>query len=80
MDTRYSALSLKWAFTEAANVVRWVRRRHPKRHVNRLYERVAKRRGHFKPIGAVARHLAEATYWMLSKAESYQEPGSSTEA
>jgi hypothetical protein len=42
--------------------------------------RVAKRRGYLKAIGAVARHLAEATYWMLSKAEPYQEPGSSTEA
>ena len=26
--------------------------------------------------GAVARHLAEATYWMLSKHEPYREPRS----
>jgi transposase len=71
---------LKWAFVEAANAVCRIRRRYPQRHVSRLYERVAKRRGHFKAIGAVARHLAEATYWMLSKAEPYREPGSSTEA
>jgi transposase len=71
---------LKWAFTEAANAVCRVRHRHPQRHVSRLYERVAQRRGHFKPIGAAARHLAEATHWMLSKTEPYQEPGSSTEA
>ncbi|HEY3248918.1 MAG TPA: IS110 family transposase [bacterium] len=71
---------LKWAFVEAANAVCRVRRRHPARHVSRLYERIAHRRGHHKAIGAVARHLAEATYWMLSKAEPYQEPGSSTGA
>ena len=27
-----------------------------------------------KAIGAVARHLAEATYWILSKQEPYREP------
>src|SRR5262249_11366205 len=47
------------------------------RHVSRLYERVAGRKGHGKAIGAVARHLAEATYWMLSKEESYREPTAS---
>jgi transposase len=71
---------LKWAFVEAANAVCRVRHRHPQRHVSRLYERIAKRRGHFKAIGAVARHLAEAAYWMLSEHEPYREPGSSTEA
>lgn len=71
---------LKWAFVEAANVICRVRRRYLSRHVSRLYERIAHRRGHHKAIGAVARHLAEATYWMLSKAEPYQEPGSSTGA
>jgi hypothetical protein len=43
-----------------------MRRRHPHRHVSRLYERIARRKGHPKAIGAVARHLAEATYWLLS--------------
>ena len=33
--------------------------------------------GHAKAIGAVARHLAEATYWMLSKEEAYREPKAS---
>jgi hypothetical protein len=42
--------------------------------VARLYDRVHHRKGHQKAIGAVARHLAEATYWMLSKEESYREP------
>jgi len=65
---------LKWAFVEAATVICRHRRRHPKRHGSQLYERVARRKGHAKAIGAVARHLAEATYWMLTKREPYQEP------
>ena len=27
-----------------------------------------------KAIGAVARHLADATYWILTKQETYREP------
>jgi transposase len=65
---------LKWAFVEAANAVCLTRGRTPRRHVSRLDERVARRRGHAKAIGAVARDLAEATYWMLSKGEAYREP------
>lgn len=71
---------LKWAFVEAANVVCRMRRRHPERHATQLYERVAKRRGHQRAIGAVARHLAEAAYWMLTKGEPYRDPDSSTGA
>ena len=66
---------LKWAFMEAANVICLNHRRFPQRHVHRLYERVALRKGYQKAIGAVARHLAEATYWILKKGESYREPG-----
>jgi transposase len=65
---------LKWAFVEAANAVCLNRSRAPRRHVSRLYERVARRKGHQKAIGAVARHLAEATYWILTKQEAYREP------
>jgi transposase len=78
--TRYGSLRpdvnryLKWAFVEAANVICLIRRRYPARRVSRLYERVARRKGHQKAIGAVARHLAEATYWILTKRESYREP------
>jgi transposase len=78
--TRYGPLRpdvnryLKWAFVEAANVVCRIRQRHPHRHVSRLYERIARRRGHQKAIGAVARHLAEATYWILTRQELYREP------
>ncbi len=70
-------LYLKWAFVEAANGVCRTRLKHPQRHTSRLYERVAKRKGHKTAIGAVARHLAEATYWMLTKGEAYRDPGSS---
>ena len=65
---------LKWAFVEAANAICLTRGRVPHRHVSRLYERLARRKGHAKAIGAVARHLAEATYWILSKGECYREP------
>ena len=37
---------LKWAFTEAANVIATNRRMHPGRHVSRLYERIRQRRDH----------------------------------
>lgn len=78
--TRYGQLRndvnryLKWAFVEAANVVNLHRHLFPYRHVNDLYGRIRKRKGHQKAIGAVARHLAEATWWVLSKREPYREP------
>jgi transposase len=65
---------LKWAYVEAANVICMNRGKYPDRHVSRLYERIRSRKGHQKAIGAVARHLAEATFWMLTKEESYLEP------
>ena len=65
---------LKWAFVEAANVISMNHRRSPYRHVNRLYLRLRQRKGHQKAVGAVARHLAEATYWILTKREPYREP------
>jgi transposase len=71
---------LKWAFVEAANAICRHRERHPQRHVSRLYDRIYKRKGHQKAIGAVARHLAEAAYWVLTRREPYREPGSSKEA
>jgi hypothetical protein len=67
---------LKWAFIEAANVV--VRQRnHPNwriKHVSRLYERTRRRKGHYVAVGAVARYLSEAAYWVLKKGEPYKEP------
>lgn len=65
---------LKWAFVEAANCVHLHQRHYPHRHVTRLYQRVASRKGHAKAIGAVARHLAEASYHLLSRQQDYREP------
>jgi transposase len=71
---------LKWAFVEAANVISLHRRKWPERHVVQLYERVKHRtQMHGKATVAVARHLAEAAYWMLTKQEGYREPKSNGE-
>jgi transposase len=67
---------LKWAFIEAANVV--VRQRHhpnwQPNYVVRLYERTRRRKGHAVAVGATARYLSEAAYWVLTKGEPYREP------
>jgi transposase len=65
---------LKWAFIEAGNTICLNRQARPHRHVSRLYARVQQRKGHAKAVGAVARHLAEASYWILTKHEPYREP------
>jgi len=74
---------LKWAFRvapckgfEAANVVAR-HRNHPRwrsKHVTILYERIRRRKGHGVAVGAVARHLSEAAYWVLRKQEPYKDP------
>lgn len=66
---------LKWAFSEAGNSVALNRNRFPSRHLSGLYNRICSRKGHAKAIGAVARHLAEATYWILTKNEVYRDRG-----
>jgi transposase len=66
---------LKWAFSEAGNSVAVNRNRFPARHVSGLYNRIRGRKGHAKAVGAVARHLAEATYWILTKGEVYRDRG-----
>jgi transposase len=77
--TRYGRLRpdvnhyLKWAYIGAANAVMMQRRHYPGRHVSQLYDKIRGRRGHQKAVGAVARHLAEATFWMLTKKEVYKE-------
>jgi len=65
---------LKWAFAEAANSVCVNRSRCSPRHVNWLYARLRARKGHGKAIGAVARHLAEAAFYVLSRQEPYRDP------
>ena len=66
---------LKWAFSEAANTIAVHRRHWPHRHVCQLYHRIRQRKGHAKAVGAVSRHIAEASYWMLKKKECYKERG-----
>jgi transposase len=67
---------LKWAFVEAANVIVLNQKRWEDRHVVQLYQRLRQRKGHAKAVVAVARHLAEAAYWVLKKGEPYREPQS----
>lgn len=66
--------ALKYAFMEAANCVVLHSRHYPMRHVNVLYRRIKHRKGHQKAVGAVARHLAEAAFHVLSRKENYKEP------
>ncbi|MFA6135416.1 MAG: IS110 family transposase [Phycisphaerae bacterium] len=78
--TRYGKLRpdvnryLKWAFVEAANVIARHHRSWPDRHVSRLYARLKARKGGAKAIGAVARHLAEATYHVQNRQQPYRDP------
>ena len=65
---------LKWAYTEAANVIVLQQHKLGDCHVLRLYQRIHKSHGHAKAVTAVGRHLAEATYWMLKGNEPYREP------
>jgi transposase len=78
--TRYGGLRhdvnryLKWAFLEAGNCVALHAGHKPERHASRLYQRLKERKGHAKAVGAVARHLAEASYWILTRHEAYRDP------
>lgn len=65
---------LKWAFIEAANCVKLHHKAWPGRHVSELYKRISRRRGPAKAVGAVARHLAEAAWHVLTRDEDYIEP------
>ncbi len=77
--TRYGSLRsdvnryLKWSFIEAANVISMNRRIRPDLHVSKIYGKIRARKGHPKAVGAVARHLAESTFWILTKKEVYRE-------
>lgn len=67
---------LKWAFAEAGNSTAVNHKRFPDRHSSRLYRRIRHRKGHAKAVGAVSRHLAEASFWVLMKNEDYKQPQS----
>jgi transposase len=66
--------NLKWAFVETANLIVVNQRRLAGTHVMRLYQRIRRAKNHQKAAVAVARHLAEAAWWMLTKLEGYSEP------
>ena len=67
---------LKWAFVEAANLIVTQQKKWKGSHVLGLYRRVQKKKNHQKAAVAVARHLAEAAYWILKKQEVYLPPQS----
>jgi len=65
---------LKWAFVEAVNGIVMQQRNYGGSHVLRLYQRIRRKRNHPRAVVAVARHLAEAAFWVLKKQEVYREP------
>lgn len=65
---------LKGAFVEAANCIVMQKHRYKQRHVVQLYERLRAAKNHGKAAVAVARHLAEASWWMLPRKQPYREP------
>ena len=65
---------LKWAFAEAGNSVAVNHTRCPKLHVSQLYRRLRERKGHSRAVGAVARHLAEGAFHVLSRRQAYRDP------
>jgi transposase len=74
---------LKWTFVEAANVVALRQKTWEEKypHAVSLYRRVkATTKISGKAKVAVARHLAEATWWMLTRKQDYREPTSARSA
>lgn len=65
---------LKWAFVEAANLIAMHQQQLTGTYAVALYRRVKQKQNHAKAVVAVAHHLAEAAYWILSKQQPYREP------
>jgi transposase len=72
--------NLKWAFVEIGNLTVINQRLLAGSHVARLYQRIKRRKNHQKAVVAVARHLAEAAWNVLTKLEAYREPKRSQQA
>jgi transposase len=72
--------NLKWAFVESGNLVVINQRGFAGTHVLRLYQRIKRAKNHQKAVVAVARHLAEAAWWVLTKQEVYREPRAAQQA
>jgi hypothetical protein len=66
--------NLKWAFVEIGNLIVINQRRMARAHVVQLYRRIKRAKNHQKAVVAVARHFAEAAWWVLTKQESYRDP------
>lgn len=65
---------LRWAFVEAADCILMHRQRYTGHHALQLYDRVKAKKCHGKAAVAVARHLAESSWWILRKREKYRQP------
>ncbi|MDE3069093.1 MAG: hypothetical protein KGJ60_16305 [Verrucomicrobiota bacterium] len=78
LDARAGLLDVKAGLIDAGstNIVVWQQARWSQRHVVHLERRVRHRRGPAKAVGAVARHLAGASFWILTRNEDYLEPAS----
>ena len=68
---------LKWAFVEAANAIVCHQKKLAGEHVMRLYRRLKQKKCHGLAAVAVARHLAEATWWILKRKQPYRAPQAS---
>jgi Transposase IS116/IS110/IS902 family len=66
--------NLKWAFVETGNLIVINQRRLAGSHVARLYQRIKRSKNHQKAVVAVARHLAEAAWWVLTRQEVASAP------
>ncbi len=71
---------LKWALVEAANCIVMRKQCYAGSHVVALYERLRASKNHGKAAVAVARHLAEASWWMLTKKTSLSRAGAGFDA
>lgn len=69
---------LKWAFVEAANVIVTRQKAWADKHVVKLYQRLKTNKCHGKAATAVARHLAESSWWILTKKQPYRDPALGT--
>src|ERR1700674_4774877 len=66
--------NLKWALVETGNLIVINQHRLAGTHVVRLYQRIKRTKNHQKAVVAVARHLAEAAWWVLTREQVYREP------
>lgn len=69
---------LKWAFIEAANVITTRQKAWADKHLVKLYQRLKTNKCHGKAATAVARHLAESSWWILTKKQPYRDPALGT--